>query len=130
MPVYNATPAVSVFPGAIVTLWNAEQPAPGNGTAAATQQVAIVVKSGHIAAAFAIDAKFSAAPGAFEVDVQAAAVDADTNYQTVSNGNITTVDATNNTFHFDGSTVVAKFIRLLMRSRTNAVNIAATITSA
>jgi hypothetical protein len=70
---------------------------------------------------------FSGAPGSFEIDVQVSDVDADAQYQTCANGNITTVDATNNTFHFDGSTVLATFVRLLMRSRTNAVNLSADV---
>jgi hypothetical protein len=73
------------------------------------------------------DRLFSGAPGAFEIDVQVSDVDVDTQYQTCANGNITTVDATNQTFHFDGSTVLATFVRLLLRSRTNAVNVTADI---
>lgn len=76
---------------------------------------------------FSITGKFSGAPGAFEIDVQVADVDADTNYQTCANGNITSVDATNNTFHFDGPTVTATFMRLLMRTRTNSVSVTSTI---
>jgi autotransporter adhesin len=76
---------------------------------------------------FAVDGKFSAAPGAFEVDIQVADIDADANYQTISNGNVTTVDATNNTFHFDCTWVVAKFARVKLLTRTNAVGFVATI---
>jgi hypothetical protein len=124
--VYNASAPPLVQPGQVVTLWSAETPTPGNGTTAASQQVALAIPPGT--GSFAIDGKFSAAPGTFEVDVQVAAVDADTNYQTVASGNITTVDSTNNTFHFDGTQVKAKFVRLLMRTRTNSVSITATIT--
>ena len=126
LPVYNASTPTLVQPGQVVTLWSAETPTPGNGTTAASQQVALALPSGQ--GGFAIDGKFSAAPGTFEVDVQVAAVDADTNYQTVAGGNITTVDSTNNTFHFDGTSVKAKFVRLLMRTRGNAVSITATVT--
>jgi hypothetical protein len=70
---------------------------------------------------------FSAAPGSFEIDVQVSDVDVDTQYQTCANGNLTSVDASNQTFHFDGSTVLATFARLLMRSRTNGVNVTANI---
>lgn len=76
---------------------------------------------------FAADGKFSAAPGVFEVDVQVADVDADANYQTISSGNVTTVDATNNTFHFDCPLVVANFARLKLTLRTNAVGFVGTI---
>jgi len=61
------------------------------------------------------------------VDVQAASQDNDADYQTVVNGNLTSRDAVNFTFRFDGSTVVARYLRLLMRSRTNAVSVSARI---
>jgi hypothetical protein len=125
LPVYNATtPPPLVDIGQVVTLWSAETPTPGNGTTAASQQVTLS-KTLH---GFAIDGKFSGAPGTFEVDVQVAAVDADANYQTAVGGNITSVDSTNNTFHFDGTLVKAKYVRLLMRTRGNSVSITATIT--
>lgn len=76
---------------------------------------------------FAVDGMFSGAPGAFEVDIQVADVDADANYQTISNGNVTTVDATNNTFHFDCTWVVAKFVRAKLLARTNAVGFVCSI---
>ena len=120
-PAYNTTAPLSLQKGVVVTVWSAETPTPGNGTTAASQQIAL---SGP----FAVDLQFAGAPGAFEVDVQVAAVDSDTNYQTVANGNITTVDSTNNTAHFDGSLVVGRFARLLMRSRGNAVSVTATVT--
>jgi hypothetical protein len=107
-------------------VWNAETPTPGNGGAAASRQVALVSSQG-INAGFSVTGFFAAAPGAFEIDVQVSDVDADAQYQTCANGNITTVDATNNTFHFDGATVMAKFVRLLLRSRTNAVAVTADI---
>ena len=74
-----------------------------------------------------VNGLFSGAPGAFEVDVQVSDVDTDTRYQTISGGNITTADATNNTFHLDGTWTGAKFARLRMLSRTNAVGFIGTI---
>lgn len=127
-PVYNASPAIGLDSGVVVTVWSAETPTPGNGTTAASQQVALMIKNGKSGAPFSVDGKFSAAPGTFEVDVQVAASDVDTNYQTCSNCNITTVDTTNNTFHLDAVLVNAKFARLLMRTRTNSVTITATFT--
>jgi hypothetical protein len=76
---------------------------------------------------FAVDGKFSASPGVFEVDVQVADVDADANYQTISNGNVSTVDTTNFTFHFDCTWVVAKFARLRLVTRTNSVGFVGSI---
>ena len=127
-PVYNASPPPIVNSGDVAVVWNAETPTPGNGGVSASQQVALEIKSSRAGSPFSVDGKFSAAPGTFEVDLQVAATDADTAYQTCSNCNITTVDSTNNTFHLDATLVTAKFARLLMRSRTNSVTITATIT--
>lgn len=127
-PVYNAQPPINCQTGVAITVWSAETPTPGNGTTAASQQVALQSNTLRPGSPFSVDGKFSGAPGAFEVDVQVAASDSDTNYQTCSNCNVTSVDSTNNTFHLDAVLVNAKFARLLMRSRTNSVSITATIT--
>lgn len=125
MPVYNANPALyAIAPGDAVQVWNAEAPAPGNGGAAASQQIAAYYAQG-IGTGISVKGFFSGAPGAFEIDVQASDVDADAQYQTLPNGNITTVDATNNTFLYEDVNANHKFYRALMRSRTNAVNVTA-----
>jgi hypothetical protein len=127
-PVYSALPAIALDSGAVVNVWNAETPTPGNGGVSASQQVALQIKNAKAGAPFSVDGKFSGAPGTFEVDVQVAATDVDTNYQTCSNCAITTADSTNNTFHLDATLVTARFARLLMRARGNSVSITATIT--
>jgi hypothetical protein len=127
MPAYsNALPPNAIWPGDFAQVWNAEQPAPGAGGTSASQRVALGSPGGS-PGGFSVTGFFSGAPGSFEVDVQVSDVDVDTQYQTCANGNITSVDATNQTFHFDGSTVLATFVRLLLRSRTNAVNVTADI---
>lgn len=123
--VYSAGNASQLSPGQILQVWSAEQPTPGNGTTAAS--LAVVMASGPTGSPFHAHGFFSGAPGAFEIDVQVADDDVDTHYQTILNGNITTVDATNNTFHFDATLSSARFGRLLLRSRANAVNVTATI---
>lgn len=126
---YNTTiPPPSISSGQVVNVWNAETPTPGSGGNSASQQVALASTPLRSGTPFSVDGKFSGAPGAFEVDVQVAATDGDGNYQTCSNCNITTVDSTNQTFHLDAVLVNAKFVRLLMRSRTNSVSITATVT--
>lgn len=127
MPVYNTqNPPAVIGGGGAAAFWTAETPTPGTGGNSASQQFALVTNPGKSGTPFSVDGKFSGAPGAFEVDVQLAATDADGNYQTCSNCNITTVDATNFTFHLDAVNVNARFVRLLMRTRTNAVSITAT----
>lgn len=127
MPAYNTARSyvVSPLPGDAFQVWNAEQPAPGNGGASASQQVAIALSPGK-PTAIEVDGFFSAAPGVFGIEIQAALNDVEAQYQTILNGAMTAVDANNFTFHFDGE-IVARFVRLLMRSRTNAVNVTASI---
>jgi hypothetical protein len=120
---YNANTALySIAPGDSIQVWNAEQPAAGNGGASASQQIAAVYAQG-LANGISFKGFFSGAPGAFEIDVQASDVDADAQYQTLPNGNITTVDSTNQTFLFEDPNANHKFYRALMRSRANAVNV-------
>jgi hypothetical protein len=125
MPAYaNVDYVRALMSGVPLVVWNAETPNVDQQVSA-SQQVAL--PPSRLAPNLSIDGKFSGAPGAFEVDVQVAEVDSDTNYQTIANGNITTVDTTNFTFHMDAVTS-ARFARLLMRSRTNPVSITATFT--
>jgi len=126
MPQYSNTyPPSIVAPGDVVNVWNAETPAPGNGGPSASAQVAPQPVRG-VDSTLHFDGQFSGNPGVFEVDCQVADVDVDTNYQTLAGLNITTVDAINNTFHAEVISG-AKFARMLMRSRTNAVSITGTI---
>lgn len=127
MPAYsNTTPPSAIWPGDFAQVWNAEQPTPGNGGTSASSRLALGTQGGS-PGGFSVTGFFSGAPRSFEVDVQVSDVDSDTQYQTCANGNITSVDSTNNTFHFDGSTVLTTFVRLLMRSRTNSVSVSADI---
>jgi hypothetical protein len=124
--VYNFSPAIALAPGQSTQVWNAETPTPGNGTSAASQQVSISVVNGP-STGFNAQGYFSGAPGTFEIDVQTADTDSDTAYQTVNNGAVTTVDGVNQTWRLDCGTCNARFVRLLMRSRTNNVTISAWI---
>lgn len=128
MPAYTAAHSyiLSILPGDAVQVFNAEQPAPGTGGASASQAVSIPLTPGK-STDLGVDGFFSAAPGAFEIDVQVALNDVDAQYQTIANGTINAVDATHFTFHFDAANVTARFIRLLVRTRTNGVNVTASI---
>jgi hypothetical protein len=128
MPIYSAGNSIQLGSGNPVNVWVNETPTPGNGTTAASQQLSMQGANGKAGTPFSVDGKFSGAPGTFEVDVQLAAVDSDTNYQTCSNCNITTVDSTNQTFHLDAVLTNARFVRLLMRARGNSVSITASVT--
>jgi hypothetical protein len=76
-------------------------------------------------APFSFDLLFSGAPGAFELDVQSASVDSDSNYQTIANGNITAVDAINQTAHFEAQYNGDPFVRAKLKSLANAVGLLA-----
>jgi|HubBroStandDraft_1064217.scaffolds.fasta_scaffold56613_3 hypothetical protein len=129
MPAYNTTtPAPAAITGQAINVWFNETPTPGNGTTAASQQLALSGTTQKAGTPFSVDGQFSGAPGTFELDVQVAAVDSDTSYQTCSNCNITSVDSHNQTFHLDAVLVNAKFVRLLMRARGNSVSIVASVT--
>jgi hypothetical protein len=128
MPAYSTSGAVtSIAPGDSVAVWNAETPVAGDGGASASQQIALTMAQA-VGNGIAFDGQFSGAPGAFEVDCQVAQADSDAAYQTIASGNVTAVDAVNNTFHVDAPGAVAKFARMLMRSRANDVSITGRIT--
>lgn len=121
MPAYSNVNAVTALSsGTPVKVWDAEIPAP----VSASQQVSIPPSKVNSQRGISASGKFSDAPGAFEIDIQVAAVDSDAYYQTISNGNITTVDAINQTFIMEFLTS-QPFARMLMRSRTNPVSIVA-----
>jgi len=69
---------------------------------------------------FYVNGVANGAPGAFEVDVQVADVDADARYTTIASGNVTTV-GTNNSFHLDATWTEAKFARAKLVSNGNSV---------
>lgn len=127
MPGYDKVGSVGSQHGVPVAVRAAETPASGSGGASASEAVALPDVSFNKLRPFSVSCKFAATPGAFEDDIQVADVDADTNYQTVQNGNITTVDATNNTYHVDVPSNTARFARVLCRTQ-NANAVAQTIT--
>ena len=129
MPSYGSIIPAQSLSTVPTTVWNAETPTPGSGGASASAQLGIA-GSAIDRRGFAVDGKFASAPGAFEVDVQVAASDSDTKYQTIANGNVTSVDSVNNAFHLDAPNVIARYVRLLMRTRTNSVAVTAYITGA
>jgi len=122
----GASAVPSISPGVSYQVWSASTVVAGSGLAAASQQVALTLSQG-VSNGIGASGFFSAAPGAFEIDLQVSDADADSQYQTIQNGNITTVDSVNNTWHIDAPYVCAKFARLLLRSLTNVVTVTADI---
>lgn len=126
-PYTFSPPFLSLAPGEVVKVWAAETPSPGAGGASASQQLALLRVQTQSGTPFSVSGFFASAPGAFEIDVQVSNDDVDTHYQTVANGQITTVDSTNQTFNLQGVQIDTLFVRLLMRSRTNSVAVTAWI---
>jgi hypothetical protein len=128
MAPYTFTPPfLSIAPGEVVKVWNAETPSPGVGGASASQQLALLRLQTQSGTPFNVSGYFSGAPGTFEIDVQVSNDDVDTHYQTVSGGIINSVDSTNQTFNLQGVQLDTPFVRLLMRTRTNSVTVTAFI---
>lgn len=76
-----------------------------------------------------VEGRFSGAPGAFNVQIQEADTDADAFYITPANASYTiTAVSSQNTFRVDLSPTGGKFVRVLLSSRTNAVNFTCKIT--
>jgi hypothetical protein len=108
-------------------VFNAEQPAAPQ----ASISVALGVgPAGGGPRTVSVEGLWSGAPGNFEVDLQTSDTDADGMYQLEGAG-ITQasagVNTTANTFRAEFANVSANFARLLLKSRTNAVNLTARI---
>lgn len=115
-------PPFSISPGDVSNnLFNAEQPAPGT----ASDRVALHGVYEDFPGTLSVEGFFSGAPGAFEIDLQTADVDADAFYTQEGNG-ITAVSAGNG-FHAEFN-VSARFARVFLKSRTNAVNLTVYVT--
>lgn len=117
MPPYGSQPYVEIC-HTNQPLWTGEQPAPGNGGASASYPVKLPDEQ----ASFWIEGFFDGAPGVFEIDIQASSVDADTEYVTLPGGVINAVNV-NNAFRLDVVNLRVTYIRALMKTRTNAVNV-------
>jgi hypothetical protein len=126
MPNYITSGNITaIYPGDQFLLFNAEQPAPGQ----ASQQVCLAnAPNATSLPGAAVEIFFSAAPGAFNVQVQEADTDTDAAYITIpTTGTITTVSGTNFA-RVEFPTLKAKFLRVLLSTRTNAVNLTVKVT--
>ena len=131
MPVYNSSPTAyfltAIYAGDSFNCINNE-PSTSYPSGTAAAQVALGQTPGNAEADISAELTFSAAPGAFEIDVQTADTDINGAYQTVSNvGAITTASQTGGTGNYYVRAelhVKAKFARLYVKTQTaNAVTI-------
>jgi hypothetical protein len=116
MPAYNAATAPVVEQGRPSTVWSAE--AVSNG--GKSQQVSFHRR--ELPGTCSVEVEFSGDPGAFSIDLQTADTDADKYYVTK-----TTLSAVNSSFvgRLEVPQIVAKFARLVLVSKANAVNVTA-----
>jgi len=123
MPVYGtfSIPA-AIYPQDVVTVWAAEAITTGGKS----ERVAVSPSPIAGVRSLSIDGFFSGAPGAFQINVEAAETDVDANFVGVAGGIITVVDA-NQHYHLDAPEWTARFARLKMVTIANAVNSTATI---
>jgi hypothetical protein len=126
MPNYNtlaSIPIPAVYPGDQVLLFNAEQPAAPQ----ASQQVCLANAYDNTATQGAsIELFFSGAPGAFSIQPQVADTDIDAAY--IAEGAAITAVNTGNFARVELTAIKAKFLRVLLSSRTNAVNLTVKVT--
>lgn len=128
MPAYLATaPITAIYPGDKKTVWTTADGKPA--TASASDRVAIGgtdVSMGMPAKVY-IEIKFSADPGAFQIDAQVSDTDTDGAFVTESGTTVTTVNAGFYT-NIEMWPVAGKFVRLIMTDDpANAVTVIATI---
>jgi hypothetical protein len=107
------------------TFFDAEQPAPPQ----ASERFNVPQgRLGSYSPSVNIEGYFSADPGAFEIDIQEADTDTDTAFMTVPSAGVVNAVDSNFRFRVDLAPFVGTFIRLLLVSRTNAVNLTAQVT--
>lgn len=112
----------ALYPGDKGQCFNAEQPAVPQAS------ISFAIGPGvyeNYPQSASVEGFFSGAPGAFEIDLQTADTDADAFYTSEAT-TITAVSA-NNTFRAEYPSIKAKFARLLLKTRTNGVNLTASI---
>lgn len=133
MPVYpgaansvatNSVPPlpVAIYPGDTVAVFAAEQPAVPSASVAVA-----IAQAGYdgIIPNLSVEGFFSGAPGVFSLQLQTSDTDGDGMYQ--NEGAAIAAVSANQSFRAEFANVRAKFARILMTARANAVNLTARI---
>lgn len=115
MPLYGSSTPITLNAGSPVMAWNAETlTLPAN-----SKSVAIGLRrNANAPNCLSVEVLFGAAPGAFQIDLEVADTDADAYY--VMKVSLTTVSA-GQVGRLEVPSLVAKFARLRMVTRTNSV---------
>lgn len=122
MPAYGSVTTIATLSGSPVTVWNAETVPATGGNA----QISVAVgmhRDAHLPNCFSVEVKFAADPASFAIEVQTADTNEDAYYVTKATLNT----GLNATFagRIEVTNVVAKFVRLRMATKTNAVAVTA-----
>lgn len=104
-------------------LWNGEPATQGQASIAVLLERQ---KSNFYPWGFAMEFIFSGAPGTFEIDVQGAETDIDAAYCTI--GTAVTAVNSSQACRFDSTAQYPKYVRALLKTVTNSVNITAKVT--
>lgn len=123
MPAYGVTgPSTQSTVG--ITVWNAEV-VPTTPAASSVSHAVALARNPHFPNVVSVEVDFAADPGSFAVDLQTADTDAEANYVTkatlntgLNAGFVGRIEVTN---------IVAKFARLKMVTKANAVAVTAKI---
>jgi hypothetical protein len=118
---------VALYPGDSTLLFNAEQPAAGQSSIS----VNLAGMPENHPGTVAIEGFWSGAPGNFSLQPQTSDTDADGMYQSEGAAftqAAATVNTAANTFRLEITTIAAKFFRVNLVSRANAVNLTLRVT--
>ena len=122
MPIYDAdeTNKPTLTPGRRILVWD-DASSPGDAVAVTNASLQVgLQREGNFPVCLAVSIQFTGAPGAFEVEIQTADVDAEVNY--VTKQSITAVNATHGA-RAELINVVARWVRLKMKARANTVGV-------
>ena len=127
MPAYSSDPTSTrpiLHTGYAGAVWSAEQPLASSPLEPASRALSLH-RDPNLPNAFSVEVEFAADPGAFQIDVQLADTDADKYY--VTKASLTSGLNADFVGRIEVTSAVAKFVRLLMVSQANAVNVTAKI---
>lgn len=119
MPLYGSATPITHEVGRPSTVWNAET------LSLPTQSRSLAIflrRQSHMANVLSVEVQFSASPGAFSIDVEAADTDVEAFY--IMKATISALGS-GNVARLEIPSIIAKFVRLKMNSRTNSVAVTA-----
>jgi hypothetical protein len=122
MPLYGSATPITQTPGKPSEVWSNETL---TLPAQSKSQAIYLKRQANMPNCISIEVQFGGSPGAFQIDVEAADTDAEAFYIKVGTG-LSTLGS-GNVARLEIPSIVAKFVRLKMTTRTNAVAVTAKI---